>query len=86
MKTAEITLPEPVLQAVQEGRHAQAVEMLSLHLVVSQEEAQQQLDRYLELNPPIPLRGAGVIAKSKLNGLVWLGLILLMAAVYLLLA
>jgi hypothetical protein len=86
MKTAEITLPEPVLQAVQEGRYAQAVEMLSLHLVVSQEEAQQQLDRYLELNPPIPLRGAGVIAQSKLNGWIWLGLILLMAAVYLLLA
>ncbi|MGV8843499.1 MAG: hypothetical protein ACOH2I_09725 [Pseudomonas sp.] len=86
MKKAEVTLPKPVLQAVQEGRYTQAVEMLSVHLVVSQEEAQQQLDRYLELNPPIPLRGAGVIAESKLNAWIWFGLILLMAAVYLLIA
>jgi hypothetical protein len=36
-------------------------------------------------NPPVPVRGPGVVIRSKLNALIWLGLILIMALVYLLL-
>lgn len=57
-----------------------------MHQGISQEAAQEQLNRYLELHPPIRLRGAGIVSLSKTNALIWLGLIVLMAVVYLILA
>lgn len=82
MPQAEITLPKPVLAAMQRGHHEDAVRMLSLNHGISQAQAKEQLARYLEQHPPTRLRGAGVIGLSRTNGLIWLGLIVLMAAVY----
>ena len=79
-------LPEPVLQAMQRGDHDQAIRMLSLNQGISQEAAQEQMNLYLEENPPVRLRGAGIVGLSRTNALVWLGLIALMVVVYLLLA
>lgn len=79
-------LPEPVLQAMQRGDHDQAIRMLSLNQGISQEAAQEQINLYLDKNPPTRLRGAGIIALSRTNALVWLGLIVLMAVVYMVLA
>ncbi|HUE94005.1 hypothetical protein [Pseudomonas sp.] len=79
-------LPEPVLQAMQRGEHDQAIRMLSLNQGISQEAAQEQMNLYLEENPPVRLRGAGIVALSRTNALIWLGLIVLMVVVYLLLA
>ncbi|MES2821204.1 MAG: hypothetical protein V4812_19685 [Pseudomonadota bacterium] len=86
MPQSEITLPEPVLQALQRGQHEDAVRMLSLNQGISPQAAREQLDLYLEQHPPIRLRGAGIVGLSKTNALIWLGLIVLMAMVYLLLA
>lgn len=85
MSKPETTLPEPVLQALQRGQHEQAIRLLSLNQGISQEAAKAQLDSYLELHPPIRLRGAGIVATSRTHALIWLGLILTMALVYLLL-
>ncbi|HZX19379.1 MAG TPA: hypothetical protein VFF22_21240 [Pseudomonas sp.] len=79
-------LPEPVLQAMQRGEHDQAIRMLSLNQGITQEAAQEQMNLYLEENPPIRLRGAGIVGQSRTNALIWLGLIVLMAVAYLLLA
>jgi hypothetical protein len=79
-------LPEPVLQAIQRGDHDQAIRMLSLNEAISPEAAQAQINTYLEQNPPIRLRGAGIVRQSRINGLIWLGLIALMVVVYLVLA
>jgi len=79
-------LPEPVLQAMQRGDHDQAIRMLSLNQGISQEAAQEQINLYLDKIPPTRLRGAGIIALSRTNALVWLGLIVLMAVVYMVLA
>lgn len=79
-------LPEPVLQAMQRGDHDQAIRMLSLNQGISQEAAQEQMNLYLEENPPVRLRGAGIVALSRTNALIWLSLIVLMAVAYLLLA
>ena len=79
-------LPDPVLQAMQRGDHDQAIRMLSLNQGISQEAAQEQMNLYLEENPPVRLRGAGIVALSRINALIWLGLIVLMAVAYLLLA
>ena len=78
-------LPEPVLQAMQRGEHDQAIRMLSLNQGITQEAAQEQMNLYLEENPPIRLRGAGIVGQSRTNALIWLGLIVLMALTYLLL-
>ena len=79
-------LPEPVLQAMQRGDHDQAIRMLSLNQGITQDAAQEQMNLYLEENPPIRLRGAGIVGLSRTNALIWLGLIVLMAVAYLLLA
>ena len=60
--------------------------MLSLNHGISQAEAKEQLALYLEQHPPIRLRGAGIISLSRTNALIWLGLIVLMALVYMILA
>jgi hypothetical protein len=79
-------LPEPVLQAMQRGDHDQAIRMLSLNQGISPEAAQEQMNLYLEEHPPTRMRGAGIIALSRTNALVWLGLITMMVVVYLILA
>ncbi|MHA6493951.1 hypothetical protein ACX0MV_11985 [Pseudomonas borbori] len=79
-------LPEPVLQAMQRGDHDQAIRMLTVNQGLSPEEAQEQLNIYLEENPPVRLRGAGIVGLSRTNALIWLGLIVLMGVVYLVLA
>ncbi|WP_339410685.1 hypothetical protein [Pseudomonas sp. EA_35y_Pfl2_R5] len=78
-------LPEPVLQAIQRGDHDQAIRMLSLNQGVSPQAAQEQINTYLDQNPPIRMRGAGIIGLSRTNALIWLGLIALMVVVYLVL-
>nr|WP_298165956.1 hypothetical protein [uncultured Pseudomonas sp.] len=85
MSQAEITLPQPVLEALQRGHHDDAIRMLSLNHGISQAEAKEQLALYLEQHPPIRLRGAGIIGLSRTNALIWLGLIVLMALVYMIL-
>lgn len=86
MSQAEITLPRPVLEALQRGHHDDAIRMLSLNHGITQAEAKEQLARYLEQHPPTRLRGAGIIGLSRTNALIWLGLIVLMALVYMVLA
>ncbi|WP_369958874.1 hypothetical protein [Pseudomonas benzenivorans] len=83
---AEQALPEDVRRALRAGQRARAIALLRAHRTIGAEEAEAQIDRYLEDNPPIPLRGPGVVASSKLNALIWLILILLMGLAYLLLA
>lgn len=85
MPPAEITLPRPVLEAVQRGDHEDAIRMLSLNHGISEADAQEQLSSYLEQHPPVRLRGAGIVSLSRTNALIWLGLILLMALVYIVL-
>jgi hypothetical protein len=86
MPQAEITLPKPVLEALQRGQHEDAIRMLSLNHGISQTDAKEQVALYLEQNPPRRLRGAGIIGLSRANALIWMGLILLMALIYLILA
>ena len=85
MRADEPSLPEDVLRALRQDRYAQAVKLLQAHRGISAQEAEARIDRYLEENPPICLRGPGIVARSKLNALIWLGLIVLMALTYLLL-
>ncbi|NQD91530.1 hypothetical protein HP532_02555 [Pseudomonas sp. CrR25] len=79
-------LPADVLLALRQGRREAAVELLQLRLGVGAREAGERIDRYLEDNPPLSLRGPGVVAANKINALIWLSLIVLMGLVYLLLA
>lgn len=85
MPAAEPTLPQDVLLALRQDRRADAIELLQRRLGISAQEAEERIDRYLEENPPVPLRGPGVVASSKFNALVWLALIVMMGLVYLLL-
>lgn len=78
-------LPEPVLQAMQRGDHDQAIRLLGLNQGISPQAAQEQINTHLDQKPPIRLRGAGIVGLSRTNALVWLGLIALMAVVYLVL-
>lgn len=86
MPQAEITLPRPVLEALQRGHHEDAIRMLSVNHGITQEEAKEQLALYLEQHPPTRLRGAGIVGLSRTNALIWLGLIILIAVVYIILA
>jgi hypothetical protein len=79
------SLPKDVLLVLQQDRREEAIELLRLREGIGAQEAAERINRHLEDNPPINLRGPGVVARSKLNALVWLGLILIMALVYLLL-
>jgi hypothetical protein len=74
-----------VIVALRAGKRAQAIELLRDQSRISAEEAEARIDRYLEDNPPIPLRGPGIVVSSRLNALVWVALIVLMGLVYLLL-
>ena len=85
MPTPEQPLPQDVILALQGDRREEAIELLRLREGIGEEEAAERIDRYLEENPPIHLRGPGVVARSKLNALIWLGLIVMMGLVYLLL-
>ncbi|SFQ18767.1 hypothetical protein [Pseudomonas borbori] len=85
MPAIEDPLPRDVLLALQEDRRTEAIVLLRMRKGISEDEAEARIDRYLEENPPTRLRGAGIIARSKLNALIWLGLIVMMALVYLLL-
>ncbi|MBS7663538.1 hypothetical protein I0D00_16550 [Pseudomonas lalucatii] len=83
---AEHALPEDVTRALRAGQRQKAIALLRAHRSIATEEAEAQIERYLEDNPPIPLRGPGVVASSRLNALVWLTLILLMGLAYWLLS
>ena len=85
MRADEPALPEDVLLVLQQDRREEAIELLQTRQGISAQEAEQRINRYLEENPPIRLRGPGIVARSKLNALIWLGLIVLMALTYLLL-
>lgn len=85
MTSTEPPLPQEVLLALRQGRRETAIELLQRHLGVSREVAEQRIDRYLEDNPPVPLRGPGIVASSRFNALIWVALIAMMALVYLLL-
>jgi hypothetical protein len=85
MRASEQQLPKDVIVALRAGKRAQAIELLRDQSRISAEEAEARIDRYLEDNPPIPLRGPGIVVSSRLNALVWVALIVLMGLVYLLL-
>ncbi len=84
-KPAEPSLPQEVVLALRQDRRREAIELLQRRQDLSAEEAEGRIDRYLEANPPVPLRGPGVVLSSKLNALIWLALIAIMVLVYLLL-
>lgn len=85
MPATEEPLPQDVMLALQDDRRAEAIALLRKREGLSEDEAETRIDRYLEESPPTRLRGAGIIARSKLNALIWLGLIVIMTLVYLLL-
>lgn len=85
MRNIEPSLPKDVLLALHQEHREEAIELLRQHEGISSEQAEIRVYQYLETNPKVRLRGAGVIRQSRLNGLIWLGLIILMAATYLLL-
>lgn len=85
VKPAESPLPEDILQALRQDRRTDAIELLQRREGIGADEAAERIDRYLEENPPVPLRGPGVVAANKINALIWLALIVLMGLVYLLL-
>lgn len=82
---ADEPLPQDVLQALRQDSREEAIELLQLRQGISAEEAEERIDRYLEDNPPIRLRGPGVVTANKLNALIWLALIVMMGLVYLML-
>lgn len=59
-----------MLQALHDDRREDAIERLRRRRGISAEEAAERIDRYLEENPPLPLRGLGVVASSRLNALI----------------
>jgi len=85
MPATEEPLPRDVMLALQEDRRTEAIALLRMREGIREDEAEARIDRYLEENPPIRLRGPGIVARSKLNALIWLSLIVIMALVYLLL-
>ena len=86
MQQAEDKLPTDVLRALHAGHRAKAIGLLRAHSAIDTKEAEARIDRYLEENPPIPLRGAGILVSNRLNALVWLALIVLMGLAYWLLS
>ncbi|MDA7085423.1 hypothetical protein PH586_03330 [Pseudomonas sp. SA3-5] len=85
MPADEPSLPGEVLLLLQQDRREEAIELLQVRQGISAQEAEERINRYQEENPPICLRGPGIVARSKLNALIWLGLIVLMTLTYLLL-
>jgi hypothetical protein len=86
MLADEPSLPEDVLLVLRQDRRQEAIDLLQVRQGISAQDAEERINRYLEENPPICLRGPGIVAQNKLNALIWLGLIVLMALTYLLLA
>lgn len=86
MQQANEQLPPDVLRALHGGHRARAIALLRAHSAIGADEAEARIDRYLEENPPIPLRGPGVVASSRLNALIWLALIVVMGLAYWLLS
>nr|WP_322939213.1 hypothetical protein [Pseudomonas sp. s4] len=72
-------LPPAVRQLLHANQRQAAIDLLSEYLANDQKEAERRVDRYLEDNPPIRMRGAAVVCASHLNALIWLILIILMA-------
>ncbi|WP_061241187.1 hypothetical protein [Ectopseudomonas composti] len=72
-------LPPAVRQLAQADQRQAAIDLLSEYLANDQEEAERRVDQYLEENPPAHLRGAAILRASRLNALIWLTLIVLMA-------
>lgn len=85
MPAKEPPLPQDVLLALRQDRREEAVKLLQAHRGISTQEAEARIDGYLEDNPPVPLRGPGIVALNKLNALIWLALIVMMGLTYLLL-
>ncbi len=85
MKPVEQPLPREVLLALRQDKRKEAIELLQRLQGLSAAEAEARIDRYLEENPPVPLRGPGILASSRFNALIWLALIVMMGLVYLLL-
>jgi hypothetical protein len=72
-------LPPAVRQLAHADQRQAAIDLLSEYLANDQEEAERRVDQYLEENPPVHLRGAAILRASRLNALIWLTLIVLMA-------
>nr|WP_298140121.1 hypothetical protein [uncultured Pseudomonas sp.] len=85
MPDIEPSLPDDVLQALRHDDRAKAIDLLRQREGIASKQAQILIYQHLEANPRVRPRGAGIIRQSKLNGLIWLSLIALMAIAYLLL-
>ncbi len=72
-------LPPAVRQLLQANQRQAAIDLLSEYLAADRQEAERRIDQYLEDNPPIHPRGAAIVRASRLNALIWLVLIVLMA-------
>ena len=72
-------LPPAVRQLLHANQRQAAIDLLSEYLAADQQEAERRIDQYLENDPPVHLRGAGVIRANRLNAMIWLILIILMA-------
>ncbi|MDM9651825.1 hypothetical protein QU755_10100 [Pseudomonas wenzhouensis] len=72
-------LPPAVRQLLHANQRQAAIDLLSEYLANDQQEAERRIDQYLENDPPVHLRGAGVVRASRLNAMIWLILIILMA-------
>ncbi|QNH07928.1 hypothetical protein HNQ27_10850 [Pseudomonas sp. B11D7D] len=72
-------LPPAVRQLVHANQRQAAIDLLSEYLGDDQKEAERRIDQYLEDNPPVHMRGAAILRASRLNALIWLVLIILMA-------
>lgn len=72
-------LPPAVRQLVHAGQRQAAIDLLSEYLAADQQEAERRIDQYLENDPPVHLRGTGVVRASRINAMIWLILIILMA-------
>nr|WP_256833606.1 hypothetical protein [Pseudomonas oleovorans] len=71
-------LPPAVRQLAHAGQRQAAIDLLSEYLANDQQEAERRINQYLENDPPVHLRGAGVVRASRLNALIWMTLIILM--------
>lgn len=72
-------LPPAVRHLLHAKQRQAAIDLLSEYLATDQKEAERRINRYLEDNPPVHLRGVAILRASRLNALVWLSLIVLMA-------
>ncbi|MBJ7548231.1 hypothetical protein JHC42_15425, partial [Pseudomonas sp. OA3] len=73
-------------QLLHANQRQAAIDLLSEYLANDQQEAERRIDQYLENDPPVHLRGAAVVRASRLDALIWLILIILMALLALIFA